>query len=83
MRVRNRTTSIALLAVAFTVAPDLYAQELPAGFGWFRNVVGHCWVGTLPDGITQHTHCYTSQFGRFIRGTSTLIQTRRVAKKDN
>ena len=58
------------------MALPLNAQELPAGFGWFRNVVGYCWVGLLPDGTTEHTHCYTSQFGRFIRGTSTLVQTK-------
>jgi hypothetical protein len=41
-------------------------------FGWFAEMVGSCWVGTFPDGKTQHTHCYTAQFDQFIRGTATL-----------
>jgi hypothetical protein len=41
-------------------------------FGWFAQVVGSCWQGTFPDGTTMHSHCYTSQFDQFIRGTATL-----------
>jgi hypothetical protein len=41
-------------------------------FGWFADMVGSCWVGTFPDGKTRHSHCYTTQFDRFIRGTATL-----------
>ncbi len=64
------------LLLALLAPLPLPAQELPAGFGWFRSVVGHCWTGLLPDGSTQHTHCYSSQFGKFIRGTSTLARVR-------
>lgn len=57
----------------FSAASGAWAAEAPlAQFGWFADVVGSCWAGTFPDGKTQHTHCYTEQFGRFIRGTSVL-----------
>lgn len=49
-----------------------YAQEVPAGFGWFGSVANTCWVGQFPDGRTEHTQCYTSQFGKFLRGTAAL-----------
>lgn len=61
-----------LLLLCLAAPRALPAQELPAGFGWFRHVVGHCWTGLLPDGSTRHAHCHSSQFGSFIRGTSTL-----------
>ena len=48
------------------------AQSLPVGFGWFADMVGSCWVGRFPDGKTVHTHCYTAQFGKFMRGTAAL-----------
>ena len=48
------------------------AQNKPAGFGWFETVIGSCWAGVLPDGTTRHEHCYSTQFGHFIRGTSAL-----------
>ena len=63
---------ILLLQLSLLLAPFAAAgQELSPGFGWFRDVVGHCWTGDLPNGV-KHTHCYTSQFGRFIRGTSEI-----------
>lgn len=61
--------------------PTLYALLLAApaalagpldGFGWFADLVGSCWVGRFPDGKTQHSQCYTSQYDRFLRGTATL-----------
>lgn len=53
-------------------AMSISAQELPAGFGWFASMAGSCWVGQFPDGRTEHTQCYTSQFGKFVRGTASL-----------
>jgi hypothetical protein len=47
------------------------AGTLP-GFGWFAGMAGSCWVGTFPDGKTEHRQCYTTQFGRFLRGTAAL-----------
>ena len=62
-----------LLGVAFFMpAVSLSAQELPAGFGWFAAVANTCWVGQFPDGRTEHTQCYTSQFGKFLRGSAAL-----------
>jgi hypothetical protein len=63
-----------LLAVAGLMLPLPIAADTPlARFGWFADVVGSCWEGRFPDGKTLHTHCYTSQFGQFIRGTATLV----------
>jgi len=41
-------------------------------FGWFRDMAGHCWSGTYPDGKTSDTQCYSVQFGRLLRGTIKL-----------
>lgn len=63
----------ALIAIAgLAVAPSIQATTPLSKFGWFAEVVGSCWVGTFPDGKTQHSHCYTTQFDQFIRGTATL-----------
>ena len=63
-----------LLAVAGLMLSLPIAADTPlARFGWFADVVGSCWEGRFPDGKTLHTHCYTSQFGQFIRGTATLV----------
>jgi hypothetical protein len=64
----------ALLFVAgLTLSLSVAAATAPlVKFGWFADVVDACWVGTFPDGKTRHSHCYTSQFDQFIRGTATL-----------
>ena len=62
---------VAFLALLVTTSAVTAAGPLEK-FGWFAGVVGSCWRGTFPDGKTQHTHCYTSQFDQFIRGTATL-----------
>jgi hypothetical protein len=56
------------------------AQELPTGFGWFGAMAGSCWVGRFPDGRTEHTQCYTSQFGKFLRGTASLASVKEGAR---
>ena len=63
----------ALLALTalLTGAPAALAGPLEV-FGWFASLEGSCWVGRFPDGKTQHSQCYTSQFGRFLRGTAAL-----------
>lgn len=48
--------------LALLLPAPLLAGSPLAKFGWFEGVVGSCWVGTFPDGKTQHSHCYTSQF---------------------
>ena len=60
------------VAAACAAASSAFAQSLPVGFGWFADMVGSCWVGKFPDGKTVHTHCYTAQFGKFMRGTAAL-----------
>lgn len=63
------------LALAFLTAGACalaHAQELPGGFGWFGSLAGSCWSGRFPDGKTTHRQCYSTQFGRFLRGTAAL-----------
>ena len=62
-----------LVAMALVgIVPPVHAAPPLEKFGWFADTVGSCWVGTFPDGKTRHTHCYTAQFGHFIRGTAAL-----------
>ena len=65
-------TALLRLLLLCVPAASLCAQELPAGFGWFLSVADSCWVGQFPDGRTEHTQCYTTQFGRFLRGSAAL-----------
>ena len=67
---------IVLAAALLFIQPLLSAQELPSGFGWFGSLVGMCWVGQFPDGRTEHTQCYTAQFGKFVRGTASLASVK-------
>jgi hypothetical protein len=68
-----KSTTLITLVIAGLAASLVAAADPPlARFGWFAEVVGYCWTGTFPDGKTQHSHCYTSQFDQFIRGTATL-----------
>jgi hypothetical protein len=55
-------------------AMGAFAEETLQGFDWFGELAGSCWVGVFPDGVTEHTHCYSTQFGRFIRGTAALAE---------
>jgi hypothetical protein len=48
------------------------AEPAPKAFGWFADFAETCWVGDFPDGKTRHKHCYTSQFGKLMRGTAVL-----------
>ena len=65
---------IAFLGIVLLCIPValVYAQELPPGFGWFLSVADACWVGQFPDGRSEHTQCYTTQFGKFLRGSAAL-----------
>lgn len=46
------------------------SAEFPPGhFGWLAELAGSCWQGTYPDGETTDTQCYSSQYGRYLRGT--------------
>jgi hypothetical protein len=61
----------AVIGVLFAFASSR-AAEAPPAFGWLGELAGACWAGELPDGKGTHTQCYTTQFGRFLRGTATL-----------
>jgi len=65
---RIRAVILASLAATISVAAESPLKK----FGWFADFVDSCWVGDFPDGITRHRHCYTAQFGKFIRGAAIL-----------
>ena len=67
---------LVLSGVALALVAHAHAQAQDARFGWFGSLVGSCWVGSFPDGMTSHTHCYTVQFDKFIRGTASLAVQR-------
>lgn len=49
------------------------AQQAPradlSAFRWFAGLAGACWKGDHPDGKTADVQCYSTQYGRFMRGT--------------
>jgi hypothetical protein len=73
---RKAAPLLALLlgfASILTSAADAQPSSDPlAPFGWFKDMAGHCWSGTYPDGTTSDTQCYSVQFGRLLRGTIEL-----------
>ncbi len=38
-------------------------------YTWLGELAGSCWRGTTAEGKPADTQCYTSQYGRFLRGT--------------
>lgn len=72
---RRLVPLLAVLLSSFATAA-FAAFESPgdplAPFGWFKDIAGHCWSGTYPDGKTSDTQCYSVQFGRMLRGTIRL-----------
>jgi len=65
----NRCVPACLLVV---LSASVDAQAIDPGFGWFADLAGSCWVGLLPDGETEHTQCYETQFHKFLRGAAVL-----------
>jgi hypothetical protein len=64
-------------AIPFSVACGIVVASDDAGehlrpFGWFAELIGSCWTGDYPDGRTSDTQCYSSQYGRVLRGTIEL-----------
>ena len=70
---RNRLAlALSVLAVALAPAAAM-AEDLPEGaFGWMDELAGHCWSAEHPDG-TRDTQCYSTQYGRFLRGTIEIV----------
>jgi hypothetical protein len=65
---------LALFVIAALAGfPSAAAQAQPldafANFDWFRDVVGSCWEGSLPDGRTKDRQCYQARFNHFIFGS--------------
>lgn len=68
-------TAAASLLILLLLTSAAHAQtpsDPLAPFGWFKDMAGHCWSGTYPDGKTSDTQCYSLQFGRLLRGTIEL-----------
>jgi hypothetical protein len=63
--------ALILLAAAAQSGPSTAATQ-PAGFGWFGALAGSCWQGNHPGGRMRDRQCYSTQFGRFMRGTIAL-----------
>lgn len=63
---------LAILLLSCAASGGAQVPATLAPFGWFAELAGACWTGRFPDGKTVHTQCYTTQFGRFLRGTATL-----------
>jgi hypothetical protein len=60
----------ALLAGGVAAGGQQEASPL-APFGWFAELAGACWTGSL-DGKPTDTQCYEVELGRFIKGTITI-----------
>lgn len=45
-------------------------------YTWLGELAGSCWRGTTEDGKLVDTQCYSSQFGRFLRGTTRVPLSR-------
>ena len=64
---------MAFALFAFVLAAASAAQApAPAQFGWFGELAGSCWQGDHPGGAMRDRQCYSTQFGRFLRGTIEL-----------
>jgi hypothetical protein len=63
---------LTLAAFLFSFVFTGNGTELPEGFRWMRDLIGGTWEGKFPDGKTVHSQTYTSQFGRFLRGSASL-----------
>jgi hypothetical protein len=64
----NRLT-YALLAAALVAAPAAGAQSAPSSnFRPLEFLIGHCWIGTFPDGKQTDEHCFEWMYDRkFVR----------------
>jgi hypothetical protein len=64
----NRLERLALLAT-IVVAPPSAAQTAPSSnFAPLEFAVGHCWIGTFPNGKQTDEHCFEWMYDRkFIR----------------
>lgn len=64
----------AALLTLLAQSPVAAAQPAPARFGWFGDLAGSCWQGLHPGGQRLDRQCYSTQYGRFMRGTIALTR---------
>jgi hypothetical protein len=68
--------AVSLLALLLTSAAHAQAPADPlTQFAWLKDLAGHCWSGTYPDGKVSDTQCYSVQFDRLLRGTIKVTGT--------
>ncbi len=68
------------LLSAFALPTHAQPAQAPLSqFGWFADLAGWCWRGTPRGDGRSDEQCYSSQFGRFMRGTIRFYQGDRPA----
>jgi hypothetical protein len=67
------------LVLALLVAFALPAHAQLSQFGWFANLAGSCWRGTARSDGRSDEQCYSSQFGKFMRGSIRFYQADKLA----
>ena len=69
------TYLLSVISLAIATASSIADDEVDSpvsNFGWFADRTGSCWAGRHPDGKTTDTQCYSTQYGRPLRGTIKL-----------
>ncbi|MCM2255446.1 MAG: hypothetical protein NDJ94_07210 [Vicinamibacteria bacterium] len=69
MKLQPARLALGLFLAAPVVAQQPAAVDPLARLGWFAQVAGHCYVGTLPDAQSKDTQCYSVVMGHAVRGT--------------
>jgi hypothetical protein len=62
------------LALSLLLLAGLPAHAQLSQFGWFAELAGSCWRGEPRADGRRDEQCYSSQFGKFMRGTIRFYQ---------
>lgn len=65
---------IARLSLFVALGAALPAHAQLSQFGWFAELAGSCWRGEPRADGRSDEQCYSSQFGKFMRGTIKFYQ---------
>jgi hypothetical protein len=60
---------VVLLCALLATAHAQEAVREMARFGWLQQLIGSCWQGRTPEGLSTDIQCYELQYGKFLRGT--------------
>jgi hypothetical protein len=66
------------LALSLALLAALPAHAQLSQFGWFADLAGSCWRGEPRSDGRSDEQCYSSQFGKFMRGTIRFYQADRL-----